>query len=247
MSKPLIGIQLYTVREALTEDFQGTLKALAEMGYDGVEFAWNYGEMAPDALAAFLDEIGLKCCGLHAPTEAVTDSESEHYAYAAALKSPCVTTSMAGKVAEAWNEAISIAAEAGEVAASKGFTFTYHNHAQEFEKKNGDYALDLLYAQTDPAKVRCELDTYWIQAGNEDPVAYIRNYADRLPQLHVKDMDGEDGSWTEVGYGILDMPAIFAAAIEAGVQWVIYEQDVCKRPALESARMSIETIRKYVG
>jgi sugar phosphate isomerase/epimerase len=247
MSKPLIGIQLYTVRDALEDDFKGTLKALADMGYDGVEFAWNYGGMTPEVLAAFLNEIGLMCCGVHARGDSIVDPESEHYAYALALKSPCITTSMQGKVAEGWDDAISIASKVGAVATAKGMAFTYHNHDQELEKIGDATALDLLYAKTDPTKVLCELDIYWIQKGGEDPLAYVRKYSGRQPQLHVKDMDAEDGSWTEVGHGILDMPAIINAAIDGGTKWLIYEQDVCKRPALESARMSIETIKRIVG
>ena len=69
MAGTSVGIQLYTVRGDLQNDFAGTLKALADMGYDGVEFAWNYGGMSPSELANFLKDVGLRACGLHAPKE----------------------------------------------------------------------------------------------------------------------------------------------------------------------------------
>lgn len=62
-----VGLQLYTVLDECQRDFRGTLRAIADMGYQGVEFAWQYGDMAPDALARFLKELGLACCGWHAP------------------------------------------------------------------------------------------------------------------------------------------------------------------------------------
>lgn len=239
-----LGIQLYTVRELCKTDFTGTLSALAKMGYQGVEFAGQYGGMSPDALAAFLGDLGLACCGLHGPLVQMCDPDSQFYACAAAVHSPYVTTSCLQEVAKDWPGAIAKVAEAARVAQKHGLQFTYHNHAQEFQKFDGVYALDMLYQRTDAAQVQAELDTYWIKAGGEDPAAYIRKYPGRVPQVHLKDMDKQDRSWTEIGNGSIDLPAVFAAAEEVGAGWIIYEQDVCKRPALESAQISIENLRK---
>ena len=108
----------------------------------------------------------------------------------------------------------------------------------------GQYALDMLYAATDPKTVKAELDTYWIKKGGADPAPYIRKHKGRVRQIHLKDMDPTDGSFTEVGAGLIDLPAVFQAAQEAGAQWMIYEQDRCKRPPLESAKITIENLRK---
>lgn len=241
-----IGIQLYTVRSLLDDDFSGTLQALAEMGYQGVEFAGNYGGLPPKELANLLKTLGLQCCGLHAKLDEIGNPQSNSYQYAKALGSPYITTSLAKAVAKDWGATIQNVNEAAPVATQAGMTFTYHNHAQEFAKINGAYALDLLYEKTDPAHVKAELDTYWIRKGGEDPAAYIRKYAGRIPQVHLKDMDAGDESFAEVGEGILDMKDILAAAEEADSEWIIVEQDTCKRPPLESANISIENLKKLM-
>jgi sugar phosphate isomerase/epimerase len=244
MKKFPLGIQLYTVREDCKKDFKGTLSTLAKLGYQGVEFAWNYGGMTPEQLAGFLKELDLKCCGLHAPLDPLLDAKSEWYAYAKAVHSPFITTSCAGDVAKDWKGTIEKIKQAGAVAQTVGLTFTYHNHEQEFEIIEGQYALDMLYAATDPQTVKAELDTYWIKKGGADPAQYIRKCKGRAPQIHLKDMDPADGSFTEVGAGIIALPAVFQAAEDAGARWMIYEQDVCKRPPLESVKITIENLRK---
>jgi len=246
MESTPVGIQLYTVRQECKEDFVGTLTALAEMGYDGVEFAWNYGGMSPAELADLLVELRLRPCGLHAPKDQVAAPDSDAYAYARGLGCPFISTSLAGDVEKDWPAAIALVQRAGRAAAQCGIQFTYHNHAQEFQKLGGQYALDVLYARTDPQQVQAELDTHWIARGGLDPAAYIRKYAGRMPQLHLKDI-GPNQEFTEIGAGVLDLPGILAAARDAGAQWIIYEQDRCEGPPLESARVSITNLRKVLA
>lgn len=93
--------------------------------------------------------------------------------------------------------------------------------------------------------LRDELDTYWVKHGGEEPVDYIRKYKGRVPLLHLKDMaDDADRSFAEIGEGILDIPAICAAAEDAGTQWLIVEQDVCKKSPIESVKLSLENLKK---
>ena len=86
-----------------------------------------------------------------------------------------------------------------------------------------------------------------MKKGGECPVRYIRKYADRLPQIHMKDMDREDGSFTELGTGTVDLPGCVEAARDTICEWLIYEQDVCKRPQFESAKISLEYLKKLLG
>lgn len=244
MAAQPIGIQLFTVREQLKEDYRGTLEELAQMGYSAVELGMGFGGMPPAELAAFLEGIGLKACGLHAGLDNLLDAKSEVYDYAEAVGTPYMTTGLLHEVEKDWHAAMDGVMRAAEVVKGRGFTFTYHNHAEELLDVDGVPALDLLYDQSDPDSVHFELDTYWLHRGGKDPVAYIRKYAGRLPQLHLKDMDPDDGSFTEIGEGLMDLAAIFSAAEEAGVDWVIYEQDRWKRPPLESCRMSIANLKK---
>ena len=238
-----LGVQLYSVRENCNSDFKGTLAALAKMGYQSVEFAGAYGNMEPSELAAFLDELKLQTAGLHLSLAEIADPGSKAYSYAAALKTRHVTTSLAGQVAKDWKATIQDISKAAAVALSKGLQFTYHNHAQEFTKIDGIYAQDMLFQQTDPKAVQFELDTFWIKKGGEDPVAYITKYTGRVPQVHLKDMDPSDQSFTEVGNGNMDLPAIFAASQKAGAKWVIVEQDSSKRPMMESMEISARNLK----
>lgn len=237
-----VGIQLYTVREACKTDFAGTLRALAAMGYQGVEFAGNYGGLKPRELAVFLNSLGLQAAGIHTGLANVLNPASEAYAYARALNAPFITTSLCNKVKTEWAATIDQMVQAAGVAFAQGFTFTYHNHADELAELDGAIALDRVLAR--PSLIQFELDTYWIRKGGQDPAATIRRYAGRSPQIHLKDMDRTDNSFAEVGHGSLDIPGILKAVEANGARWLIVEQDTCKRPVLESARMSIETLKQ---
>jgi len=239
-----VGIQLYTVRQSLKQDFKGVVKELAAMGYKGVEFAGIYGDMEPAELAAFLKETGLACCGQHVGGADIATAGSKPYAYAKALGCPYLTTSGAGQVEKDWPGAMELYRKCGATAKADDCVFTYHNHAQEFIKFDGVYALDLLFRKTDPAEVQGELDTYWIRKGGPDPVAYIAQYAGRVPQIHLKDMNPLTCAFTEVGNGLMDLKAIFKVGAKVGAKWVIVEQDTCPGPELDSARISITNLKK---
>lgn len=240
-----IGIQLYTVRDALKSDFKGTLKKLSEIGYDGVEFAWNYGGMSPRELADFLHSVKLQAAGLHTSIDDILNPKCDSYAYARAINTSFVTTSLCGEVSKDWKATTDKIVQGASVAYSQGFTFTYHNHAQEITPENGVSAQDKLLSRI--SLLQFELDTYWIKKGGQEPVPYINKFAGRVPQLHMKDMDKTDGSFAEVGQGCLDVKAIVSTALESGARWIIVEQDTCKRPALESAKMSFDKLKSLAG
>ncbi len=242
-----IGIQMYTIREALKQDFKGVCRELVKLGCDGAEFAFYFGEMSPAELGAFTKEIGLKACGMHVSSNDFFNPDTKALDYARALGVKYVTISCSFG-AEKLDSAVELCTKAGKAAAENGFQFTYHNHAAEFEKlADGECALDAFYRRTDPKLVMAELDVYWVTKGGQDPVNYIRRYAKRLPQLHLKDMDPVDGSFTELGNGKVDLAACIREAKNTICEWVIYEQDVCKRPAFESAVISIGHIKKLLG
>jgi len=241
-----LGIQLYTVRDLCKTDFAGTLKALAQMGYTGVEFAGQYGDMAPADLASFLKDLGLTTAGQHVSLADLRDPGSAVYRYAEAMGCRFVTTSLCGEVANDWKAVIPRCLDAAAVAAGKDCVFTYHNHAQEFMRIDGITAQDMLFNAEGEHRPQFELDTYWIRKGGEDPIDYIRRYRGRVPQVHLKDMDPADQSFTEVGQGIMDLPAIFKVSKESGAEWIIVEQDVCKRPSIDSARMSCEAALRHL-
>ena len=243
MKKLPVGIQLYSVRDACKSDFKGTVRELAKMGFKGVEFAWQWGDMAPDGVAAFLKECNMRVCGFHGGIPEILDASSVAYALSKVTGNRYLTTSMAGRVEKDWDAAIQDCVKAGKAAKAQGMQFTYHNHAQEFATINGVYALDQLYRSTKADEVYAELDTHWIKRGGADPVAYIRQYKGRVPQVHLKDISAANDH-TELGTGVLDLKAIAAVAVEVGAEWLIYEQDISKIGPMESARVSMENLKK---
>jgi len=241
---PRLGIQLYTLRDDCAKNFVATLEAVAAMGYEGVEFAGVYGGLDPKELAALLRRLKLACAGLHTSCEEIENPASSTYAYAKAIQASYLTCGYCDGLADDFPNALRRSIAAAKVAQQQQRVFTYHNHNHEFRKLNGEYALDLFYRSTDRALVQAEIDVYWVKKGGADPVPYLLKHAGRVPQIHLKDMDGDDGSMTEVGNGIMDLPGIFNAASDMGTDWIIVEQDTCKRPPLESARISINNLKQ---
>lgn len=248
MAKLPIGLQLYTLRELLAQDFIGTLEKVAELGYDGVEFA-GYGNLEASELKKVLDDLGLVAAGAHVPLDMLENELSAVIDYNLEIGNKFVSCPWVAEdrrqSASDWKRIAESLNRIGEETKRNGIQLLYHNHAFEFEKFDGKYALDILFENTDPDLVQAELDVYWVYRGGEDPAEYIKKYANRVPVVHLKDVaDDEEKSFAEVGEGILNLPSIFAAAESSGAQWYIVEQDICKRPPLESVKISINNLRQ---
>jgi len=239
---------MYTLRNESAKDFIGTLKQVAAIGYAGVELAGTYG-LSMNQLAKVLDDLGLKRAGAHTgvePLEKDIDKVIDDYH---TLGSAFITIpGLPGpytESAEAWKRTAGILDQAGAKLRKGGIQLSYHNHNHEFRQFGGKYALDILYENSDPKNLHAQIDTYWVQYANVDPVAYMKTLTNRLSLVHIKDMaDDERRSFTEIGEGVLDWDGIFAVAKEAKSKWLIVEQDSCARPPIESVRISFENLKK---
>lgn len=248
MGKLPIGLQLFTLRELLAKDFVGTLEKVAALGYDGVEFA-GYGNLEASEMKKVLDDLGLVAAGAHVPLDMLENELSAVIDYNLEIGNKFVSCPWVAEErrqsASDWKKLAESLNRIGEETKRNGIQLCYHNHAFEFEKFDSKYALDILYEHTDPELVKAELDIYWISRGGENPAEYIRKYANRVPLVHLKDVaDDEAKSFAEVGEGTLDLASVFAASESSGAQWYIVEQDVCKRPPLESIKISINNLRQ---
>jgi len=248
MARISVGLQLYTVREDCAKDFRGTVKKVAEMGYEGVELAGDGGLTAAE-MKALVEDCGLKVAGSHA---GLPDLQAELDAVMAynreignsRIVCPYLPQEYQDKGKAGYLEAARILNEIGEKAGRNGFSFSYHNHSFEFGREGGEYFLEILFAAADAKNLKSELDTYWVQHGGAVPADYIKKYAGRIELLHIKDMaDDEKRSFAEIGAGVLDWDDIFRAAESAGVAWYLVEQDVCQGPPLESARKSLDFLK----
>jgi sugar phosphate isomerase/epimerase len=140
-----------------------------------------------------------------------------------------------------WRERIDEIEAIAERCRAAGFRLSYHNHAIEFENYvDGDEVHDVIFRQVEAALLDVELDTYFVKTMGKDPVAYIERYPGRLPLLHAKEapLPGSERSNPEVGQGSIDWPAIVEASEQAGVEWIIVEQNCTDRPALDSVAAS---------
>lgn len=246
MSIP-ISVQLYTVREEIEKDFIGTLEKIATMGYDGVEFA-GFGDIPASKMKMELERLGLKASGSHVGEELLRENLEDIINYHLELGVEYIVCCYATWATKSdLDEFIEFCRVVGLKCKEKGITFCFHNHAPEFECIDGKYKLDILYNSVPKEFLQVELDTFWVKYANVDPVNYISKYSGRIPLVHIKDMENEETKdFTEVGSGIMDIKSIIDASVKAGTKWLVVEQDVCKRPCLESIKISIDNLRNKI-
>ncbi|GEO24273.1 sugar phosphate isomerase [Alicyclobacillus acidoterrestris] len=244
-----LALQLYTLRDLLEKDFAGTLRKVADIGYQAVELH-TYGGFTPVQLRNLLDDLGLQAVSAHVALarieselgNVVEEAKTIGFQYIVVPWLPPERR----QTKEDYEKLIATLAHAGDELAQAGLQLVYHNHDFEFTKFDGEFMLDTLFAKTDAKRVQAELDLYWIHRAGADPVAYINKYAGRLDLLHMKDASAADGSFAEVGQGVLDWDKIIAAAKDAGVKWYIVEQDVCKTDALACIQTSFAFLQHRV-
>ena len=236
-----VGVQLYTVRRELGQDFEGTLGKIAAIGFREVEFA-GYYDRTPEQVKATLDKLKLTAPSAHVPVAGLRDELAKHLAAAKVIGHHyLVCPWLAPEERKALSDYQQLAAllnRAGKACREAGLQLAYHNHDFEFMPLEGRLPFDLLLAETDPQLVKIELDLYWIAKANREPAAYFDKYPGRFELFHVKDMDKTPKQFfTEVGRGTIDFKAIFALGQKAGVKHYFVEQDESPAP-LESLKTS---------
>ncbi len=244
MKRIPVALQMYTLRELCAKDFIGTLRQVADIGYEGVELAGTYN-VPPRQLKETLRDLDLKLAGNHMPGERdlkklVTLNKELG---CDAVWGPCMPEGKLPTDEAGCRAMVRYANSVGEELKKNGIQLYYHNHSQEFNKVAGRYIMDWLLQDTKPENVAAQIDVMWAQHAGVDPASYIRKYPGRVPLVHIKDMDSSH-FFTEVGRGVLDFDSIFAACKEAGTRWYVVEQDTCKRPPMESVKISFEYFKK---
>ncbi|NMO96452.1 sugar phosphate isomerase/epimerase family protein [Paenibacillus lemnae] len=250
MRRMSIGLQLYTLREETAADFKGTLRKVAELGYEGVEFA-GYGGIPAEEMKALLDELGLKAIGSHVGLHLMRENLQQEIDYLKTIGAKYMICPFVlpedRKGEEDWKSLFSFLEEAGAEATKQGLIFGYHNHDFEFTDHVGsETVFDAMYTAVSPEFLQVEMDVCWVQFAGQDPLAYINKYAGRLPLLHLKDFDKDENGGLktlELSQGIVDLPAVIQAASDAGTQWLIVEQDNCQNPPLQSIENSLNWVK----
>ncbi len=250
MAEPVVAMQMYTLRDLTKEDYAGTLRKVAEIGYPAVQVS-GFGNSTPEEIRKVMDDLDLGSAGTHLGYGMFLDEFEKVVEITKTLRASfAIVPSLPKEVRETQDGWLRLADQFADWAArlkDEGLGFAYHNHAFEFETTfDGRYAYDLLFKEG-ATDVEAEIDTYWVQYGGADPVAYLKKYAGRISIVHFKDMgEGPDKPMVPVGEGVLDWPAIIEASKAGGSEWFAIEQDRTEPlEPLEAARVSLENCKEW--
>jgi sugar phosphate isomerase/epimerase len=252
-----VGVQLYTVRSVLPDKPAETLQALDEIGYREAEAV----QAGLDKIWPMLVKTRLKPVSIHVDQAvfaegreadldaAIADAKRRGFAYFVyPYMPPAQRNGIAGirRLAERLNRA-------GEKCRAAGMRLCYHNHAFEFDPKEGKMPIEVLMQETAKDVVGLELDIFWVKVAGHDPVAMLKQYSGRVQLLHLKNVaPGTEvrynesvpkTAFQEVGAGVLDIPAILRAAEAAGVKHWFVEQDQTPGDPVESLRQSFNYLK----
>jgi sugar phosphate isomerase/epimerase len=260
-----LGLQLYSVRDLLPKDYEGTLHQLGAIGYREVEAAGFLGRSASDVKQSMM-RAGLNCVSAHYAMGDLLPHVDEVIQYGKDLglgyiicSSPGLANTSKARATDGrvnrqamtledwrWNaEQFNLI---GERVNSAGMRFGYHNHTAEFRIINGSVLYDELLEMTDPVKVTMELDCGWMVVAGKNPVDYLTRYPTRFSMLHIKDfklgkLPGSDANpppSAELGRGSIDYRPIFVAAKAANIKHAFIEQERYDMPPMEALKIDAE-------
>ncbi|WP_030253506.1 sugar phosphate isomerase/epimerase family protein [Streptomyces violens] len=242
-----IGFQLYTVRDMLAADPEGTLAMVAEAGYAEIEPAYTYGGRTAAQFHRIAEANGLRVIGSHhAPDDFRGARAQQTFDNALALGQQYVGVSyMDGpQTAEGYRAMAREMNRWGEAARSHGLRWYAHLHDNEFhtDPQSGRPLFDVWLAETDPDLVWFEMDLYWILRAGVDPAPYLRSYEKRFPMLHIKDGVPREGVETDLGEGTVDFPGILAHLRSLPHHHYVIERDEQPDP-VRTAHVSYDYFR----
>jgi len=224
-----VGVQLYSVRDLCKKDLVGTLKAIKEMGYAGVEFAGYHGKTAKE-LKQILDDTGLVMCGTHTGLDSI---KPQNIAATIAFNQETgnkylMVPGMGAKTQQEWLEAAKTFSEAAVAAKAAGMYVGYHNHQHEFKDKfdDGKCKWETLFDNASP-DVCTQLDVGHVVSAGQDPVAWLKKYPNRSRTLHAKEIYPGPGVLGQVPEGMkgVKWDDVFAAAEADVTEWYIVESE----------------------
>lgn len=255
-----LGLQLYSLRDTIGDDVEGTLAKVAKVGFKEVE-PYGYSSenqfwgVSVQAFKNMLDSYGLKSpsghyeFGSYLKPDGTKDDFNEILEVAQQLgQEYVIIPHLSGDLRSNIDDYKRLADkmnEAGELCRNAGLKLAYHNHAFEFEDHNGQNGFEVFLNNTDKDLVYFEMDIYWVVRAGKDPVAMMRQNPGRFPLWHVKDMDKADHELnTEIGSGTIDFKKIFQMAEDAGAKHFILEQENFKMDPYKSLAESYHYMKE---
>ncbi len=246
------AVQMYTLRDRTktVEELDASLGKVAAMGYPAVQLsaigAWDAGLIDAPGLKAMLERHGLVCCATHRPLNRLWENTDEEIAIHRTLGCGYVAVgSIAGDYGmepSSYRRFLDDFRPAIARFKAAGIAFGYHNHALEFRQRGREH-YDLLLEEPD---LQLEVDVYWVAVAGLSPADLLRRLAGRIPAVHLKDLEvigWEPPTFAPVGEGNLDWTAILHACRAGGTEWLIVEQDVCRRDPFDCLESSLRHLR----
>ena len=244
-----VGLELYSVRDALAKDLHGTVRAVAKMGYEVVEFYSPYYEWSPQQakeVRSLLDDLGVRCLSTHNSASAFSpEGLPKAIELNQIVGSRSIVMASPGEVTgpDSWKRVSDRLNAASERLKGAGMTAGYHNHAAEWRAGGGSRPMDVIARSTDPSVV-LQLDVGTCLEAGADPVAWINAHPGRIKSIHCKDWKAGRGYGVLFGEGDAPWSTIFAAAESVGgVEFYLIEQE--EGPASEQMQRAERCLANY--
>ena len=263
-----IGLQLYSVRDLLPKDYDGTLKQVAALGYQEVEAAGFFNH-TPQQVKLAMQAAGLHCVSAHYPYTVLNRDLENIIAFNNELGVSYIICSFPGfkdpsrlKDNSFQTQVLSFNMDdyrwnaeqfnrIGEKVKTAGMMFGYHNHTMEFGAQDGIVPFDELLRLTDSSLVTIEMDCGWVMVGGADPAEFLRRYPARISMLHVKDFKHTDKPASvaapppspKLGQGSIDYRPVFEAAKKANIKHYFVEQETYDIPTLKALQINADYMK----
>ncbi len=246
-----VGLELYSVRKELQRDPHATVRAVAKMGYQCVEFYAPYFQWSEDEtkqMRKLLDDLGLRCFSTHNDSSNVNAeniAKTRDRNLILGCKYVVVASSKPGPGLDGWKIVADALSFADEELAKSGLHAGYHNHEPEFTPIDGGRPIEVIAKNTKPS-IMLQLDVGTCLKAGSDPVAWIRANPGRIRSLHLKEWSPDPAKGYSVlfGEGIADWKGIFAAAESVGgAEYYLIEQEGSRFSELETADRCLQAFR----
>ncbi len=242
-----VGLQLYSVRADCEKDLPGVIKAVARMGYEGVEFAGYYNHKAAD-IRKMLDDNGLICCGTHTQYDTLKpDKFAETVEFNRTLGNKYIIVPWldpnANNTRDAWMKLAKEFNEMSDKLKPHGMWIGYHAHAGDFKKIDGETYWDILFGNT-KKEVLMQMDTCNASDGGGDPIASLLKYPGRSVTVHIKEYSATNKN-AILGEGDIDWKTVFSICETiGGTKWYIIEEEKDIYPPLQAVEKCLNNYRK---
>lgn len=243
------AVQLYTLREELDKDLPKVLKDLKQMGWAGVQLGDFHGYQ-PEEIASLLNELGLSVAGMMVDIERLRTDLSEVLKEAALFHTKDLIFPYVPEGQRDKNNYIALRKILNEAASemkSRGYRVSYHNHDFELNTRiDSQSALEYMLAPVKENLILAQIDIYWLKKAGYDPLRFIQPYTQRMPMIHLKDMNEKDETFAALGTGIIDVAPIISWGEANGIEWYVVEQDECPGNPMDSLQISFDYLNQLV-